>query len=126
MEEVVEVKASDSDSKKEELTGKFKRNLPRYFDDNWRFATYIGAAIVVIFSLILGFSVGRYRINPKYIIPSGNGTRLDGTPWTLLNRPWMLPGGPSASITDTIFGIGVVLALIPVAYVTYSNYRYLD
>lgn len=101
-----------------------KSNSSRYFTDDTKYSTYIVAAIVTIFSLALSFSLGRYRPMFPFLIPSGNATRADGTAWTLFNRPWQLPDGPSASLTDTIIGLGLVLALIPVTYVTYNNYRY--
>lgn len=125
--EQTQSKASRAKSKKDaaESSGSSKQSSLRYFEDNSRFATFIGAGIIVMLSLIVGFSIGRYRLVAPYLIPAGNATRLDGTPWTLFNHPWILADGPSASVTDTIFGIGVVIALIPVAYVTYNNYRYL-
>lgn len=101
-----------------------KNNVPRYFDDNWKYGTYIVAGISIILSLILGFSLGKYRPTLPYLVPVGNSTRADNTTWTLFNRPWVLPNGPSASLTDTVIGLGIVVALLPVAYVTYSNFRY--
>lgn len=105
-------------------SGKTKKNEARYFSDNWKYGTYFAAGITIIVSLVLGFSLGKYRPEVPYIIPSGDATRADGSPWTLFNHPWLLPDGPSASLTDTIFGLGIIVALIPVAYVTYNNYRY--
>jgi hypothetical protein len=107
-----------------ERPDKERRTSVRYFDDNWKYGTYIGAGISIIVSLVLGFSLGKYRPQVPYLIPSGNATRVDNSTWTLFNRPWILPNGPSASLTDTIIGLGIVIALIPVAYVTFNNYRY--
>jgi archaeal flagellar protein FlaJ len=110
-------------SKKEAAGPPEKKGL-HYFDDNSKYATYIAAGITIIISLVLGFSLGRYRPEVPYLIPSGNATRADNSTWTLFNRPWVLPNGPSAALTDTVIGLGIVFALIPVAYVSYSNYRY--
>ncbi|MDA4129670.1 MAG: type II secretion system F family protein, partial [Thaumarchaeota archaeon] len=96
----------------------------KYFDENWRYATYIGAAIILIFSLALGFALGKYRVVLPYIVPSGNATRINGTPWTLFNQPWLIPHASSASLTDTIIGLGIVIALAPVIYVSWNNFRY--
>jgi flagellar protein FlaJ len=96
----------------------------RYFESDWKYASYIGAGITMILSIAVGFSVGKYRPQLPYFIPSGNGTRSDGTPWELFNRPWIIPHAASASFTDTIIGLGFVIALIPVAYISYNNYRY--
>jgi archaeal flagellar protein FlaJ len=109
---------------KNEAEGPPEKKGLHYFDDNTKYATYIAAGITIIISLILGFSLGRYRPEVPYLIPSGNATRADNSTWTLFNRPWVLPNGPSAALTDTVIGVGIVFALIPVAYVSYSNYRY--
>lgn len=120
----VEVGIPRDDEPRTENESKARKNMPRYFDDNWKYATYIAAGVSIILSLILGFSLGKYRPVVPYVVPIGNSTRADGTAWTLFNRPWLLPNGPSASLTDTVIGLGIFVALIPVAYVTYSNFRY--
>jgi flagellar protein FlaJ len=102
----------------------FRKEM-KYFGDDVRYATYIIAVIVLVFSTALGFALGKYKLVLPYIIPAGNGTRSDGTAWTLFNQPWSLPHGSSASLTDTILGIGVAVALVPVIYVSLSNYRFL-
>lgn len=96
----------------------------RYFESDWKYASYIGAGITMILSIAIGFTVGKYKPQLPYIIPSGNGTRADGTPWTLFHQPWVIPHAASASFTDTVIGLGVVIALIPVTYVSINNYRY--
>ncbi len=101
-----------------------KKSSLRYFSDNWKYGSYMIAGVSAIFGLILGFSLGRYRPEASYLIPAGNATRLDNTTWTLFNKPWILPSGSSASLTDTIFGLGIIIGLIPVAYITFNNYRY--
>ncbi|MDA4112163.1 MAG: type II secretion system F family protein, partial [Thaumarchaeota archaeon] len=101
----------------------FRKSM-KYFDDDRKYATYIGAAIIVIFSLALGLALGKYRVILPYVVPSGNGTRISGSTWTLFNQPWILPHTSSASLTDTIIGLGIVFALIPVIYVTYNNFRF--
>jgi archaeal flagellar protein FlaJ len=101
-----------------------RRKKMRYFSDDWRYATYMLAGIIIILSIVIAFIVGKYKPESPYLIPAGNGTRFDGTPWTLLNRPWVLPIGASAAFTDTIIGLGVIVALAPVAYVSFNNYRY--
>ena len=113
-----------ADGPRSDNSYKQRKNVARYFDDNWKFATYIGAGITILLSLVLGLSLGKYRPEIKYIVPTGNATRADNTTWILFNRPWILPSGSSASLTDTVIAIGIIIALIPVAYVTYSNYRY--
>ncbi|MCL4519096.1 MAG: type II secretion system F family protein [Thaumarchaeota archaeon] len=98
----------------------------RYINDQWQYAAYTGAAIIAIFSIILGLSLGRYQFVSRYLVPVGSATRSDGSAWTLFNRPWLLPQGPSASLTDTIVGIGVICALIPIVYISWNNYRYIQ
>jgi len=110
--------------KPNESEGKEKKSNMRYFSDNWKYASYMAAGISVIISMVVGFSLGKYRPEAPDFIPSGNSTRVNNGTWTLFNRPWVLPNGPSASLTDTIIGLGIIIALIPVAYVTYNNYRY--
>ncbi len=97
----------------------------RYFPQEWKYAAYIGAAIILLVSSALAFAVGKYRIVLPYLVPYGNATRESGTEWTLFNQPWQLPHGSSASLTDTILSLGLLLALVPIAYVTYNNFRYL-
>lgn len=95
-----------------------------YFEARWRHGSYAACAIVLALSLVLGLVIGRYRFVLPYIIPTGSATRLDGTTWTLFNQPWLLPVGPSASLTDTVVGLGIVFALTPVMFVSYNNQRY--
>ncbi len=97
----------------------------RFISDHWRYAAYLGAGIILLVSFVLGLGLGKYRLVLPYIVPDGNATRTGGTFWTLFNEPWNLPHGSSASLTDTIIGLGIILALVPVAYVSYNNYRYL-
>jgi archaeal flagellar protein FlaJ len=97
----------------------------RYIEDDWKYASFIGAGIIALLSFVLAFVLGKYRLILPYLVPEGNATRSGGTAWTLFNQPWLLPHGSSASLTDTVLGLGIVFALIPVAYVTYNNYRYL-
>ncbi|MDG6906898.1 MAG: type II secretion system F family protein [Nitrososphaerota archaeon] len=97
----------------------------RYIEDQWKYASYVGAAIIVIVSFILAISVGKYHVVLPYLVPYGSATRASGTTWTLFNRPWELPNGSSASLTDTILGVGLMTALSPVALVTYNNHRFL-
>jgi archaeal flagellar protein FlaJ len=118
-----EIKLEKPKEKPDPKAAAFRKSM-KYFDDQWKYATFIIAAIIMIFTIALGFALGKYRVVLPYIIPAGNGTRIDGTPWTLFNQPWVLPHSSSASLTDTIIGIGVVAALIPVVYVSLSNYRY--
>jgi len=120
----VKTRTNEKETRKERYY-KDTSGIPRYFDDNWKYGTYIAAGISIIVSLVLGFSLGKYRPVLPYVVPAGNATRLDQTTWTLFNRPWLLPSGPSASLTDTVIGLGIVVALIPIAYISYSNYRYL-
>ena len=120
----MEIKLEKSGGKAAEKKEAAFRKSARYFSDDWRYATYIIAAIVFIVSAGLGFTVGKYRVVLPYIIPAGNATRANGTPWTLFNQPWSLPHGSSASLTDTILGIGIAIALVPVIYVSLSNYRF--
>ncbi len=101
-----------------------RKKKMRYFESDWKYASYIGAGITMILSIAIGFTVGKYKPQLPYIIPSGNGTRADGTPWTLFHQPWVIPHAASASFTDTVIGLGVVIALIPVTYVSINNYRY--
>ena len=114
---------SKEPQKPSESQGKTKKS-PRYLSDDWKYGSYMAAGVAIIISLVLGFSLGRYRPEAPYLIPQGNGTRADNSTWTLFSRPWVLPNSPSASLTDTIIGIGIIVALIPVAYVTYNNFRY--
>ncbi|MGA2876090.1 MAG: type II secretion system F family protein [Nitrososphaerales archaeon] len=97
----------------------------RYIEDQWKYASFVGAGIIVMLSFILAFSLGKYRLILPYLVPVGNSTRTSGTAWTLFNQPWQIPHGSSASLTDTIMGLGIIFALIPVAYVTYNNHRYI-
>ncbi|HZW58157.1 MAG TPA: type II secretion system F family protein [Nitrososphaerales archaeon] len=98
----------------------------KYINEKWRYTAYVGSAILAIFSIVVGLLVGGYRLNSHYIVPTGNGTRISsGTPWTLFNEPWVLPRGASASLTDTVVGVGLVLAIIPVVYIAVVNFRYL-
>lgn len=98
----------------------------RYIEDQWKYASYIVAGIIMMLSSVFAFSIGKYKIVLPYLVPEGNATRVGGTAWTLFNQPWILPRGSSASLTDTILGLGIVFALIPVAYITYNNYRYMN
>ncbi|MHB8565899.1 MAG: type II secretion system F family protein [Nitrososphaerales archaeon] len=97
----------------------------RYIDDQWRYTAYVAAAILIFFSVIIGLIVGGYKFSPHFLVPTGNGTRIDGSTWTLFNKPWMLPRGGSASLTDTIIGIGITIGLMPVMYIASVNHRYL-
>ncbi|MGH2638471.1 MAG: type II secretion system F family protein [Rhabdochlamydiaceae bacterium] len=97
----------------------------RYIEDQWKYVTYISAGIIVLVSLFLAFALGKYRIVLPYIIPEGNATRISGTTWTLFNQPWLIPGGPSASLTDTVIGLGIITAMIPIVYVTFTNDSYI-
>ncbi len=115
---------SHNPEKMKENSDKARKSVPRYFSDDWKYGTYFAAGISVILSIVIGFSLGKYRPEAPYYVPSGNATRPDGTTWTLFNRPWILPNGPSASFTDTVIGLGVIIALVPVAYVTFSNFKY--
>lgn len=75
--------------------------------------------------MIVAVGLGKYRMVLPYVIPSGNATRVGGTAWTLFNNPWEIPSGSSASITDTIIGLGILFSLVPLAYVTFNNHRFL-
>lgn len=97
----------------------------RYFSDQWRYVAYSLSGTGILVSLVLAFVLGKYRLVLPYIVPSGNATRLGGTTWTLFNRPWVLPSGSSASLTDTVLALGMLLSLIPVTYVTFNNHRYI-
>ncbi len=117
------VKQQRSKEKPAAKADAFRKSM-RYFDEQWKYATYIIAAIVMIFTIALAFALGKFRVVLPYVIPAGNATRTNGTPWTLFNQPWVLPHWASASLTDSIIGIGVAVALVPVVYVSLSNYRY--
>ncbi len=67
----LEIKARE----RKEPSIKEKKNVYRYFSDNWRYGTYFGAGVAIIISLVLGFAIGKYRPELPYIIPSGNATR---------------------------------------------------
>lgn len=97
----------------------------RYIDEQWKYTAYVGAAIMMIFTVIVALVAGHYKLDSTYLIPIGNTTRINGTPWTLFSDPWLFPKGPSASLTDTIIGIGFALALVPVMYIALANFRYL-
>lgn len=97
----------------------------RYISDQWRYVAYGICGTGLLVSLIFALVLGRYRLVLPYIVPSGNATRLGGTAWTLFNRPWILPSGSSASLTDTVFALGILISLIPVTYVTLNNHRYI-
>jgi archaeal flagellar protein FlaJ len=97
----------------------------RYIEDQWKYATYVGALIVLMVSFVLAISLGKYHMVLPYLVPDGNATRASGTTWTLFNDPWLLPRGSSASLTDTILGVGIAVALSPIAYVTYNNHRFM-
>lgn len=97
----------------------------RYVNDQWRYTAYVAAAIVVIFTLIISFIAGGFKPTAHYLIPVGNATRPSGSTWTLFNAPWILPHGASASLTDTIMGIGFTIALIPPMYIAIVNRRFL-
>ena len=98
----------------------------RYMENKWKYVAYIAAGMMLLVFLIAGFLAGRYAMTLPYVVPEGSGVRASGSVWTLFNEPWNLPQGSSASLTDTIIGIGVVLALFPIAYVAYNNHRYLN
>lgn len=98
----------------------------RYIEDQWKYASYLGAGIVLIVSIVLALSLGKYHVVLPYLVPSGNSTRASGTTWTLFNQPWQIPKGSSASVTDTILGLGIAIALAPITYITYNNFRYLN
>jgi flagellar protein FlaJ len=97
----------------------------RYIEDQWKYVSYVAAGIIIMISFVLAFSLGKYHVILPYLVPEGNATRASGTAWTLFNQPWQLPRGSSASLTDTILGLGIAFALTPVAYITYNNYRYM-
>ena len=78
----------------------------------------------LLVSLVIGLVLGKYHLLLPYVVPIGNATRMGGATWTLFNQPWTLPSGSSASLTDTIFGLGALLSLIPVTYITFNNHRY--
>ena len=97
----------------------------KYISDRWKYISYAVASILAMLSIAVGLLWGNYRLVLPYIVPLGSGTRAGGTAWTLFNQPWLLPIGSSASLTDTIIGIGFLLAFAPVVYVSYANHRYL-
>ena len=97
----------------------------RYINDQWKYTAYVGAGILIFFSIIVGLILGGYRLNTHFVVPTGNSTRVDSTPWTLFNRPWILPHGQSASLSDTLIGIGIIIALAPIVYIAFENHRYL-
>jgi flagellar protein FlaJ len=97
----------------------------RYIESEWKYAAYICSGIILLLSIILGLWIGRYKLTIPFIVPVGDGTRASGTMWTLFNDPWKLPLGPSASLTDTLIGLGIIVALLPIAYVSYNNHSYL-
>jgi archaeal flagellar protein FlaJ len=98
----------------------------RFIGGQWKLIASAGGGGIILFSIILGLIVGKYKLNSEFIVPIGNATRASGTTWTLLNSPWVVPTGSSASLTDTIIGLGVIVALIPIAYISLNNYRYLN
>jgi archaeal flagellar protein FlaJ len=98
----------------------------KYIDSRWKFIASGGAGAVILFSIVLGLIAGRYRPNSEFIVPIGNATRATGTTWTLFNSPWIVPNGSSASLTDTIIGLGIIIALLPLAYISLNNYRYMN
>lgn len=97
----------------------------RYFKDQWMYASYVIASIIATLSIVFGLLLGEYNLTLPYVVPSGMATRIGGSPWTLFNQPWLLPNGPSASLTDTVIGIGLLLAFVPIIYVSYTNYMYI-
>lgn len=96
----------------------------RYISDQWRYVAYGICGMGILVSLMLALVLGKYHLILPYVVPSGSATRVGGTTWTLFNQPWALPSGSSASLTDTIVGMGVLFALVPITYITFNNHRY--
>ena len=96
----------------------------KYIGEQWRYASYVIGALIAFFSVVIGLFAGKYQFNAEYLVPIGNATRSDGTAWTLFIHPWSFPNGSSASLADTIFGLGILCALIPIVLVSWNNYRY--
>ncbi len=78
--------------------------MPRsiYVGETTKQALYLSAAIILIVSVILGLLVGHYKLT-TYVVPTN----------------------ASALITDDIIGIGCLIALTPIAIVSFLNYKYL-
>ncbi len=74
-----------------------------YLDDRWKYAAYAGAALVVFFSVAIGLALGHYTFT-KDIIPTN----------------------ALALLTDDVIATGVLVAIIPVAYVASRNHGYLN
>jgi flagellar protein FlaJ len=79
----------------------------RYIENDWRFASYIGSAIIFVAFLFASLFIGHYTLTSG-IVPISVG-RTTGRPL----------------IVDNLIAIGVLAALVPIAYVAYVNYRYL-
>ncbi len=75
----------------------------RYIETKWKYIIYTTSIAIIFFSIILAFIIGHYRIDPRYVVPTGS------TAW----------------IADDILGTGALLALTPVAYISYRNHLFL-
>jgi flagellar protein FlaJ len=77
------------------------------FEDNTRYAFYIGAAIIFLIFMLIALLFGHYTFTAA-IVPINIG-RTNG----------------QALIIDNLIAIGVLSALLPVAIIAFLNYRYL-
>ncbi|MGI0078077.1 MAG: type II secretion system F family protein [Nitrososphaerales archaeon] len=73
-----------------------------YIGESRKYAIFVSGAAVLILSLILGLAVGDYRLTTN-----------------------LVPSNGSALLTDDIIGIGCLIALTPIAIVSFLNYKYL-
>ncbi len=78
------------------------KNHFEYVEDKWKYALYSCSVIIVLVSIALMFLLGHYQINARYVVPVGS-------------NEWLI---------DDILGVGVLIALIPIAFVSYRNYSY--
>ncbi len=47
----------------------------QYIEDQWKYASFVGAGIIVMLSFILAFALGKYHLILPYLVPEGNATR---------------------------------------------------
>jgi flagellar protein FlaJ len=75
-----------------------------FVEEKLRYAVYASSAAIFFFFMILALLLSHYKLNLQYVVPTG----------------------PKAGLGDDLMGIGLLVALIPVAVVSFINFRYVS
>ena len=79
-----------------------------YIEDTWRYTGYLASAIILVLSVAFSLAIGHYFFTSS-IVP--------------VDRSPSIPG--NSIVLDNLIALGVVFALLPIAFVSFTNFRYL-